>query len=98
MTYDPELFTEVQQLEAKLAKGKCREAFEAHCKTQVIELDSQFAIDLYFDWQAAWDARGKVDVEICKELSIRFAEAMNRKATYGAVKCEIAIKQEQCMK
>lgn len=71
--------------------SKCREEYEL-CFGVKWEEDNPHC----HDWQASWNARGKVDVEICKEQSIRFAEAMNRKATYGAVKCEIAIKQEQC--
>lgn len=46
--------------------SKCREAFKAHCKERMIDLESHYAIDLYFDWQAAWNARGKVDAEIAR--------------------------------
>lgn len=89
--------------------SKCREAFEAECEHLGLRTEEhwydcgsrmryKYPEEMYPLFKAAWNARGKVDVEICKEQSIRFAEAMNRKATYGAVKCEIAIKQEQCMK
>jgi hypothetical protein len=71
--------------------SKCKEAYETLFAEPWMHERERSNL-----WQAAWNARGKVDVEICKEQSIRFAEAMNGKATYGAVKCEIAIKQEQC--
>ena len=46
--------------------SKCREAFEQHCKERVINPDGDYATDLYFDWQAAWNAATKNVVKICE--------------------------------
>lgn len=46
--------------------SKCREAFEQHCKERVINPDGDYATDLYFDWQAAWNAATQNAAEICR--------------------------------
>ena len=60
--------------------SKCREAFEQWLCTTA----SQSPVDI---WQAAWNARGKVDAEICRTEGFGSMEARN---IYRA------IEQEQC--
>ena len=41
--------------------SKCREAFEQWCA----EGDHEPTMQRWHGWQSAWNARGKVDAEIC---------------------------------
>ena len=43
--------------------SKCREAFESYCE----EIEIETSLQNWTRWQAAWNARGKVDAEICRE-------------------------------
>lgn len=43
-------------------------------------------------WEEAVKAEREACAKVCVDQSIRFAEAMNGKATYGAVECERAIR------
>jgi hypothetical protein len=69
--------------------SKCREAFEQHCKERVINTDGDYATDLYFDWQAAWNAATKNAAEISRQNNADLDECL-------WCDCAEAIEREQC--
>lgn len=68
--------------------SKCREAFEQWCA----EGDHEPTMQRWHGWQSAWNARGKVDAEICK--TIAHSEAAQRSGVISAFDCAEAIKKE----
>lgn len=67
--------------------SKCREEFIS--KTGYTPEEYELA---WYHWQAAWNARGKVDAEICK--TIAHSDAAQQIGVISAFDCAKAIEQE----
>lgn len=85
--------------------SKCREAFLSKYKISNIKMDLSEPLNPFHTswvaWQAAWNARGKVDASICLEVKEYPAGHGGMWEGYGPVKatrsgkeCAEAIEQE----